>query len=234
MHNAIRIPAHRALQLITIFSFWILPNVSQATDFPAQGRLFAGATRTSPSSLNTELSSAGFKQIDLLNRFGLEILFPVHSMIDVGLRYTKTHHSLDEVTPTNGQSFGALVDQDSVTGVARVSVLKSKLVRADAFVAFGGTNTSFNFKSASLDGSLTKREGADWFASIRSMYGVSAAVGHKNVYLVVELGMDHNNVASFKNSGTLNSGLNSIDSVDLSGAYATIGLLFDGITASSR
>lgn len=218
-----------ATALLTVFS-----NQARAADFPAQGRLFAGATQISPGDLNTELTVSGFKQVDLLNRFGVEILFPVHGMFDVGLRYTKTYHGIDEVNQTAGQNYGAQVDQDSVVGVARVSILKSPLVRADAFIALGGSNTSVSFKNATLDGSLTKREGSDWFASLRSMYGASAAIGHKNIYFVIEVGMDSNTVSSFKNTGSLNVGLTGLQSIDLSGAYATVGLLFDGITASSK
>lgn len=221
--------------LAALVLFTSAPIAAHSAEFPAQGRLFFGATKSEPKGLNTELSNSGFKSVDLVNRFGVEILFPVVHVLDVGLRYTKTHHTIDESSQTPGQSYNALIDQDSVIGVARVSVLKTSLLRADAFVGAGGSNTSFKFKNATLDGELSKREASDWFASIRTMYGVSAAIGHKNFYFVVEMGMDHNSINSLKSSGSLNAGLTSnVQSVDLSGPYVTIGLLFDGITASSR
>ena len=54
--------------------------------------------------------------------------------------------------------------------------------------------------------------------------GTSAAVGYKNFYLVVEGGQESNNVDPFKYSGNINS---NIQSVDLSGAYVTVALMFD-------
>ncbi len=227
---------HLYLPLLAVFVLLTgSPKIASPAEFPAQGRLFFGATKADPKSLNTELSNSGFKSVDLVNRFGVEILFPVIHILDVGLRYTKTHHTIDESSLTPNQNYNALIDQDSVIGVARVAVLKKSLLRTDVFIGAGGSNTSFKLKNATLDGELSKREASDWFASIRTMYGISAAIGHKNFYFVVEMGVDQNSINSLKPSGNLNTGLTSnVQNVDLSGAYATIGLLFDGITASSR
>lgn len=208
---------------------------AQAAELPAQGRLFAGVTSADPASFNQELTVNGFKEQKLYNRFGVEITMPIGWMLEAGLRYTKTYHNIDEISPTPGSSYGALVDQDSVMGIARVPVFKSPLVRADVFAGIGGSNTTLKFKNASLDGDLSRREGSDWFASIRSTAGVSVGVGFKNVFFVVEGGFDSNKVDSLNTSGTLNAGLvGNVTSIDLSGSYITVGLMFDGITATSK
>ncbi|MCM2281892.1 MAG: hypothetical protein NDI61_08605, partial [Bdellovibrionaceae bacterium] len=75
------------------------------------------------------------------------------------------------------------------------------------------------------------RESNDWFASLYSSYGASLAIGYKKVYLVFEGGYQSNTVDKFKSTGIMND---NIQKLNLSGGYATIGLLFDGVSTSKK
>ena len=196
-----------------------------------QARLFAGVTDVKPENLNQELTAQGLREFKSISKFGAEITYPVARFLDVGMNYTKRYMSRDEIDSDPSTDYQALLDQDTISLVARVPVLKTGIVRLDAVAGIGGSNTTLTLKSASQDGELLRREGGDWLATLYSNYGASIAIGYKNFFLVVEGGVESNKVDSFKRKGTINE---NIHTIDLSGSYVTVGLLFDGISAHKK
>ena len=61
--------------------------------------------------------------------------------------------------------------------------------------------------------------------------GGSVAFGYQGFFLVFEGGLETNKVKSLTRTGTVS---NNVDTIDLSGTYASIGLMFDGVTARSK
>jgi len=121
------------------------------------------------------------------------------------------------------------IQQDSVYGVLRIPFVRTPIIRADVVGAVGGANTTFKIKTASQDGQLIKK--SDPFGSVVMNYGGSLAVGFSGVYLVVEAGVETNKMDGFKREGTIN---NNVDKIDISGPYVTVGLMFDGVTATKK
>lgn len=210
--------------VLVIIAICSVETSAGAEKFPVQARLFAGMTSTDPSGLNEELRAQGIKEFKSIPKYGAEATFALNPMLDVGFRYEKRYLSNSEEAPISPSTSSASLDQDSVLLVARVPLVKKSYFQFDVFGGVGGSNTTLKVKTASQDGELTKRESGDWFASLRTSFGASVAVGFKKVYLVVEGGQESNKVDSFKRSGNVSS---NIQSMDLSGSYVTIGLMFD-------
>ena len=211
----------RNLSLSFLFLFGLQ---SIAAEKQGQARLFLGSTQVTPKQLNTELTAQSLKNVDLNNQAGVEITFPVASILNVGLRYSKRLISQDE-KPTNANTdYKVELTQDVAAAVARISLFRSDFVIVDGMLGFGGSNSIYTIKTASQDGSL-KKEGSP-FASTYSTAGISLGLGKDKYFFTMEAGIDSNKVDHFKRSGTMNT---NVQSIDLSGGYFVIGFMFDGI-----
>lgn len=215
--------------LLLLFS--VLPDIAQAKDIPAQVRLFAGSAKVDPVDFNTELAAENLKKLDLITQYGIEALYPVAKYIDVGLRYTRHYALLDELTSPSATEYEAQVDQDSVLAIVRVPFFKTTFVRADAFAGFGGSNTTVKIKTASQDGELNRKDKDGWFARPYSSYGGSLSLGYKMFYIFFEGGVESNKIDGFTRTGTVNS---NVDAIDLSGAYFSVGVMFNGSAISRK
>ena len=209
----------------------LLSHTASAKEFPAQARLFVGVTSVNPTNVNETTETQGLQKIDKSTQLGVEITYPVTSYLNLGIRYSKRIISLDENPSNEATDYYVKADQDALLLLARTTFAKSDTFRADVFAGVGGTNSTLKIKTASQDGELTSSAGEGWANSPYAAAGISAAVGYKQFFLVFEGGYEYNKVSSFKRSGTASS---AIDTMDLSGAYFTIGLMFDGITTTSR
>lgn len=207
-----------------ILSFLLILTTAKtlAAEKNGQARLFFGSTQVKPSGLNTELTAQGIKNVDLNNQAGVEITFPTTDRLNLGLRYTKRLISQDDSVAAT--DYMAEINQDVAALVARYVFLKTDIVRLDAVVGVGGSNTSYTLKTATQDGGLSKTGSP--FATLYSTAGVSMAIGKGKFYFVLEGGMDSQKAESLERTGTIN---NNVTEIDLSGAYFNIGLMFDGI-----
>lgn len=198
-----------------------------AADRMGQARLFLGSTQVSPSELNTEMTAQGIKNVNLNNQFGVEITFPIKNYFNAGLRYSRRIISQDEETNGSNTDYLLSINQDVMAGVIRVPLMKNEYTVLDVVVGVGGSNTDYSIKTATQDGSLTKKSTP--FATMYSTAGVSFGVGKGKYFFVIEAGYDSQKVDGFERSGNIN---NNVNSIDLSGAYLTIGFMFDGIPVS--
>jgi hypothetical protein len=211
------------LKKLVFISILCLSQLAFSEERLGQARLFLGLTKATPTELNTELTAQGLKNVDSNAQAGLEITFPVIPYVNLGLRYTKRWASEDEQTSTTN-AYKANISQDVADLIARGSIFKSDILRIDAVIGAGGSNTKYDIKTASQDGSLEKK--GTPFATVHALAGVSLAVGKDKFYFIVEAGYEMNKVDGFTQSGTIN---NNVSKIDLSGTYATVGLMFDGI-----
>ncbi|HRK07821.1 MAG TPA: hypothetical protein PLZ57_08645 [Pseudobdellovibrionaceae bacterium] len=200
-----------------------------AKEVPAQGRVFAGLSQVKPTQFNDEMRAQGLKELTQAGMFGAEITFPMLKIFELGMSYTRRPLFLDEKDSVQSTEYEASLTQDAVFGVARVAFFKTPWLRADVFGAVGGANTSIKIKTATQDGELAKKEANDWFATLVTRAGASVGVGYNQVFFYVEGGYETNKVDSFKRTGNLNG---NIQSLDLSGSYVSIGLMFDGVKAT--
>jgi len=217
--------------VLSVLLFAVSAESTFAKDIPVQARLFAGTTKADPQDLNTELGVQGLKEVDSIAQYGVELSYPLLKFFDVGLRYSKRYVQRDELTSMPLTDYKAQIDQDSALLIARIPFLKTNFIRVDAFAGFGGSNTTLTMKTATQDGELSRKDTSGWFASHYASYGGSMAFGYKQIYLVVEGGLETNKVSGLKRTGTINS---SVNEIDLSGSYVTVGLLFDGVPARRK
>ena len=201
-----------------------------ATEFPAQGRLFIGSTEADLTQINSNLKSDGMDTFVSSGQYGLEITYPWKSL-NLGVRYHKTDQVVYESPNNSATDFQGELIQDEVLLLARVPVYKQGLLYADVFAGVGGTNTSYKLHTATQNGELTKNGPSDWFASPMAAAGVSAGVGYNNIYFFIEAGYEYNKVSSLSRTGTIS---NSIQDLDLSGHYVLLGLMLDGIKATTK
>lgn len=199
-------------------------SANAAENIPVTARLFAGAQSIKSDDVDTVMTAQGFDKIDSLLRFGAEATYPVAGFLDAGFRYTRRWvQKADNDVSTD--YLGELT-QDGVGLILRVPFLRTKFLRVDAFGEYAGTNTTFSIKSASVNGKYEKKGPESWFGDSSSSYGASVGVGYNNFLFVVEVGYENNIVDGLTASGTTAS---NISSMDLSGSYVSIGLVFDGV-----
>jgi hypothetical protein len=205
---------------VSVFFVMITQSAIAGSDMGmGQGRLFFGAAKADPKDVNTELTAQGIKNIDTSNQYGIEITFPIFQYLQLGLRYSHHYISEGEVTST-ANDYRAEITQDGMLGMARVPFLKTDIVHADVFAGVGANSSTYSEKAAGQDGKLSNSANPYYLA------GASLALGFKQYFVFFEGGFESNKVGSLKSSGTINNGISSID---LSGSYFMVGLMFDGI-----
>lgn len=196
-------------------------SITFAKEDLGQARLFLGSTPIKPTKLNTELTTQGIKNLELLNQFGVEITFPTFKVLQTGLRYTRHYAHQDELVSNDVTNYRAEITQDSMMGIVRYPFFKRDHVLIDIFLGAGAGTTTYSQRDATKDGKLTNS------GSLVYAGGASLAVGYDKYFLFFETGYEGNKVGKFKKSeDSFNS---TIESLDMSGTYFTIGLMFDGI-----
>jgi len=214
--------------LIFLYALFLF-SPAQASERYGQARLFLGSTVVSPGELNASLDAQGMKSVNLNNQFGLEINFPLGDNFHYGLRYSRRIVSQDEANSNPSTDYKTDMTQDVAAGVLRFSFLKTEHLLFDAVVGVGGSNTDTKIKTASQDGELQKS--GQPFGTLYSMAGLSFGVGKGKYFFVMEAGYEQQKVDGFNRTGTIDS---SIQSMNLSGEYFTIGFIFDGIPIFSK
>jgi hypothetical protein len=213
-----------AIKLIVMFLF--SSQWAMAADMGmGQGRLFFGGIKVNPSVLNTELTTQGIKTVDLNNQFGVEITFSTFRYLNLGLRYTHHMFSRDEKTSDSSTDYKADMNQDGLMGIARVALIKSDFMHFDIFAGAGANKSTYTEKTATQDGKL--EQGANPALS----GGASLAFGYKKYFLFFEGGYESNKLDNMTRSGNLNG---NVKTIDLSGSYVLVGLMFDGIPIFSK
>ena len=81
-----------------------------------------------------------------------------------------------------------------------------------------------------ISSTVALHAGLRLFAGTMASYGASLGIGYNGIYFVVEAGMDNNIVDGFQSSGNIPS----IDKIDLSGSYVTVGIMYDGVKVTSK
>ena len=210
-------------QALLIFLILTAPTMfAFAADVTGQARLFLGSTKINPSDVNSDLTTQSLQTMDSLNQYGVEITFPVIKYLNLGLRYTRHDISKDPVN-SGSANYKAEISQDSMLAVARVPFFKTDIVHIDGFAGLGGSNTTYKITSAAEDGELDKKN--SFFASPDFSFGGSIAFGYKKYFFVIEGGYEINKITGLQSSGTVNN----ISTIDLSGTYVAVGIMFDEI-----
>ncbi|KHD87607.1 MAG: hypothetical protein OM95_13535 [Bdellovibrio sp. ArHS] len=221
----------KIMGLATVLLCFISTSNSYAKEIPVQGRLFAGTHSIDPKNVNETTEAQGLKKFENINRLGIEITYPLYRYLDVGMRYTKRLADVEENPANSATDYSAKIDQDSILLLARVPLYKTDILHFDCYAGVGGSNTSLKIKTASQDGEFARRASGDWVATPYAAAGASLSIGYKKFYLVFEGGYESNKVDGFTRTGTAST---NIDTLDLSGSYFSIGLMFDGVPGTIK
>jgi hypothetical protein len=215
-----------------LFTIGLVPSLSSAMEqFPVTARLFAGTMSADPKSVNDEMATEGLKKFKNIQMFGVEATYSTLPLLDVGFRFTRRMLKQTEEVDNPATDYMGELTQDSVAAVARIPFVHTAIVRADVFGTVGGTNTSFKIRSLTQDGEYTRKGSDGWFGAPVTSFGASVGAGYRGFYLVFEGGYESNKVKTLKQTGTLSG---RVSEVDLSGGYFSVGLMFDGITATKK
>jgi hypothetical protein len=219
----------------SLFALLVLSSAQTglcAESFPAQGRLFVGNTFISPAELNSEMSAQGLTPFKGMPELGLEITYPLWRLLDVGMRYSRRGATEYLAGSTAATTFRGDLRQDSILLLARVPVVRTQVLKFDLFAGFGGNNTTFEIASAGENGQLTRKASSElWVASPEASAGASVGVGYRKFFLYVEGGYDLNRAHHLARTGTVGG---SVGTIDLSGPYVLLGVLFDGISGTKQ
>jgi hypothetical protein len=221
----------KALFAVVVLIASLFSSMSLAADFPVQGRVFIGGIKPNFGNVNQELRALGLEEIGLVPMLGAEVTYAVLPFLEVGLNYSKRANVRKTSSANANGTYQSELDQDVALAVVRVPFIKTGIVRLDVFAGVGGANTTLKIKSATQAGELSKRDGKEFFASIASRYGASAAVGFRGFYFFFEGGMESNKVDSPTRTGTAGA---NIQYLDFTGPYSLIGLHIDGATLTKK
>lgn len=212
--------------LVLILAVNAIPNVFAADFMMLQGRIFLGGTTVNPQNFNNAIETDGLKKLDKITNYGAEITFPTFRFLELGARYTRRQFTQEENPANLSTDYAARGTQNSYLLLARIPFIRSSILRFDIFGGAGGSNTNIKIKTASYDGEFTRSAGSNWYATPYVTAGASLGIGIKHILLYLEGGYESNKVNHFKTSGTVNP---SINNLDLSGNYFSVGIMFDGI-----
>lgn len=201
-----------ALMTATLFS-----SLALAADIPpAQGRLSYGKTFINPTAVNTYLGTQSLSDMKDVNRFGAELYGQVYKYLSLGVKFTINYKNIDGASATE---YATLYQTNSMV-MARVPIFKTDFQFVDIFAGIGLPNTKFT-KGGTLSGELSNNE-----KSLVTSAGASIGFGYKKVFLYVEGGYEWNKVGTLQRTGNIST---TLDTLDLTGPYATVGLVYDGL-----
>lgn len=190
---------------------------------PTQLRLFVGEQNASPTDVNTVLTSGGLKNYKDITTYGVEATYAIIPHVNLGARGEGKWQKVLETAATSANPsnpYYSSVQQTAAMAVLRVDVVTTSAVMLDVFGAAGTAKTSMDIRTASGDGNYSSSN------SFISSAGASLAIGWDSIFFLVEVGHEWNKIGGLSKNGVTSS---SINSIDLSGSYATIGLLFNGL-----
>jgi len=90
----------------------------------------------------------------------------------------------------------------------------------------GAASTELKLKTATVNGSLDKKG----FSSPVAFAGATVGVGYKSFFFTVEGGYEYNKVSSLKATNMTSN----VDSMDLSGGYLLVGILFNDVPVFTK
>lgn len=175
---------------------------------------------TTPTSLNNLSAPDGVSGLDTLRSLGLEI-DGQWKWLKIGAKFTYMNSSSE---PPNSP-FPPLAYQSTrqfnAGIVGRLPLADKDSLLFDVFAEIGASDTTLDVQTiGSGRGSLDKDQ------NFYQRAGASVGIGSKDLKLYIEAGQEFNKLDGLKATGTLVSG---ISTVDLSGPYYSIGLIISGV-----
>lgn len=214
---------------LILLSLMLLPFQTQAKSSgkdPAKFLIFGQHNSIEPETANTYLEGQGVDKFTGILSYGAEVDYPIASKLDLGFRVRIAYQRENQTeTPAiTTEPDKASLRQNVGYLVTRINAIESKAVRLDAVAGVGWALTQLKTKISGVDGSYERGWGGT-DGSLVTFYGASIGFGWGGIYLVGEAGLENNKPGNLKRTGNAST---TIESLDLSGAYINVGLLFNG------
>ena len=209
-----------------LFALVFLSVAAHAVDItvkPTQLRFLIGNQTTSPDQVNNVLRPAGLNTLSGISTYGIEATYEIIPRVNVGVRGEGKWQKVKETgAPVNAQNpFYSSLQQSAALGIARVDLVSTPIVKVDVFGGAGTAATSMDIRTAAGDGNYSHAMG-----SVITQAGASVGMGWSNIYFLIEVGQEWNKIGDLGKTGVTASGL---DTIDLSGTYLAVGLIFNGL-----
>mgnify|MGYP006077616001 CR=1 FL=1 len=189
-------------------------------EVPSQIRIFYGKGLVNSTVINDYLTTQNLDSIKDINRIGVEVgLYTGNNkMFNFGLKYYAGQKTVDGAA--SGEH--GTVTQGVWQFIGRATITRKDTHYVDFLLGAGGASLAFLRETATTRSMLERTN----HTSRAFTTGFSTGFGYKRLYFYLEAGYDWNYVGSMEQiSGTLEP----FDKIDMSGPYATIGIMIDGI-----
>jgi hypothetical protein len=217
--------------LITLVHISLALTILPATTFAESEnarfhvRLYGGAHSIQPTDLNNVVTPVSIEEFKSLPIYGLEVAYAVLPFVTTGVRmeagYTRNKETSASPTVPDNPYYSSISTQET-SAVVRLTVLHTQVVHFDVFGALGSTKASVDVRTGSGEATYTAQNSLGGTQS----YGASIGGGWSSVYLYLEGGHRNVTLSDITREGHLS---NNITSLDLSGNYVKVGLLFAGL-----
>ncbi|OYZ18932.1 MAG: hypothetical protein B7Y39_12935 [Bdellovibrio sp. 28-41-41] len=189
-------------------------------EVPSQIRIFYGKGLVNSTVINDYLTTQNLDSIKDINRIGAEVALYSGSskMFNFGLKYFLGQKTIDGAT--SGEH--ATVTQGVWQFIGRATLTRKDTHYIDFLLGAGGGSLAFLRETATSRSMLERNQ----YSSRIFTAGFSAGFGYKRLYFYLEAGYDHNYVGSMERTS---GSLTPFEGIDMSGPYATIGIMIDGI-----
>jgi hypothetical protein len=210
--------------LLFIFCFSISSHAVDIKISPTQLRFFIGNQSTSPSQVNDVIVPAGLTKFSSIATYGIEATYAVIPRINLGVRGEGKWQKVKETASPSANPLNpyyASIQQSAALAILRIDLVNTPIVKVDVFGAAGTAATNMDIRTAAGDGNYSRG-----MSSIISNAGASLGIGWSNIYFLIEGGNEWNKVGNLTKTGATSA---AIDTIDLSGGFVTVGLIFNGL-----
>lgn len=187
----------------------------------AQVRLTVGQTNIKPTEVNDTIKAQGLQPFLKNYGYGVEITKDVLPLLNLGLRFEGKYTKVDSESSASvaSKAYYSSIQSEIIDGVFRIDIVNAPNMKLDLMGSGGfASNTLEIHTTTSGEGNFTR-------ANLHAKAGASIGFGFMGVFLMAEGGYEWNNMGGPTRNGTTPA---SIDRIDLSGPYASVGFIFTG------
>ena len=186
-----------------------------------QIKISYGQRSLDPKDANTLVEGDGIEAIKKINYLGLEASRDLGSFVNLGLRMNMGTMRAKPTDSTASGTYYASLSQIDFLIMLNFPFIKAEKFKAEIVSGIGVSSSSLTIKSASQDGGFSATQ-----ALPTTVIGAAIAIGHKYVFLRIEGGYEYSKASSLVKTGAPTG---TLEVLDLSGPYVTVGILIDGL-----
>lgn len=211
--------------MLTLVSLLMYPDLAKAKDYSlkwSELRVFASETQFANQSeeLNTLLAADGIEKLDKVVGFGLEANADVTSWFKAGTKFKGIFAGSNKNEAQLPATEYIQIQQYSAGLIGRIGLINKQNFLLDVFAEAGLSNNTIEIKSSLGTAKWDKK------SHFYQRAGASLAAGGSGFKFYVEGGYENFKLDNLEHTGSFGQ---STSSIDLSGPFVGVGLIFSGI-----